>query len=93
MHGLLGGGAASKIEVQIFHFGAMLAHFSLLGASWAHFSRLAALVVAFASFLVVLECSGHDFGASWAQFSWFLGPLKPYFPRSLGWICVLAQVR
>ena len=89
---LRGGPARSFGRVFGFYVGAMLAHFSLLGASWVHFSRLAALVVAFPVFLGVLECSGHDFGASWAQFSWFLGPLKPHFPKPFCRICVLAQV-
>ena len=71
----------------------MLALFSLLGASWAHFSRLAELVGVFGRFFCVLECFGHDFGASWAPFSWLLGPPRPHFSRLFCRNRVLAQVR
>ena len=71
----------------------MLALFSLLGASWAHFSRLAELVGVFGRFFGVLECFGHDFGASWAPFSWLLGPPRPHFSRFFCRNRVLAQVR
>ena len=40
----------------------MLAHFSLLGASWENFSRLAAYVASFGRFFGVLARSGLDFG-------------------------------
>ena len=49
-------------QVKIFHVGAMLALFSLLGASWAHFSRLAAFVASLGRFFRVLARSGLDFG-------------------------------
>ena len=46
--------------------GSMLAHFSLLSASWAHFSRLAAFVAPFGRFFRDLGRSSLDFGApSW----------------------------
>ena len=46
--------------------GSMLAHFSLLSASWVHFSRLAAFVAPFGRFFRDLGRSSLDFGApSW----------------------------
>ena len=44
--------------------GSMLAHFSLLSASWVHFSRLAAFVAPFGRFFRDLGRSSIDFGAS-----------------------------
>ena len=89
------GGAKSipPCRSKFFHVGAMLALLSLLGASWAHFSRLAALVGAFGRFSCVLECSGHDFGASWAPFSWLLKRPWPHFSRFFCTTCVMAQLR
>ena len=43
----------------------MLAHFSLLGASWALFLCLAAFLVAFWRFLCVLGRLELDFGGFW----------------------------
>ena len=83
---------AGRGRSKFSHVGAMLALFPLLGASWAHFSRLAALVVAFGCFFGVLECFGHDFDASWAAFSWPLGPPRPHFSRLLASVCALVQM-
>ena len=48
------------------HVGTILAHFSLLSASWVHFSRLAAFVVPVGRFFHALGRSSLDFGApSW----------------------------
>ena len=85
-HGVIG-------RVFGLHVGAMLASLSLLGASWAHFSRLAARVGAVGRFSCVLECSGHDFGTSWALFSWLLKRPWPHFSKFFCTTCVMAQMR
>ena len=83
----------AKIEVKTWpcwgHVGAMLAHFSLLGASRTHFSHLAALVVALYCFFDTLERSGGDIGALEAPFSRLLEAPRTYFSRLLC-ACVLA---
>ena len=94
LHFLSRGGLHGVID-RVFglHVGAMLASLSLLGASWAYFSRLAARVGAVGRFSCVLECSGHDFGTSWAVFSWFLKRPWPHFSKFFCTTCVMAQVR
>ena len=85
-HGVIG-------RVFGLHVGAMLASLSLLGASWAHFSRLAARVGAVGRFSCVLECSGHNFGTSWALISWLLKRPWPHFSQFFCTTCVMAQMR
>ena len=90
---LRGGTVLDRGRPKSCHVGAMLALFSLLGASWAHFSRLTARVGVFGRFFGVLKCFGHDFGASWAPFSWLLGRPRPHFSRLFCRNRALAQVR
>ena len=73
--------------------GSMLAHFSLLSASWVHFSRLAAFVAPFGRFFRDLGRSSLDFGTSWALFSWLLKRPWPHFSRFFCTTCVMAQMR
>ena len=64
---LRGGSSRGKhlrsVEI-FFRVGAMLAIFSLLGASWLRFVPLAAFAVALARFFRILGWPGLDFGGS-----------------------------
>ena len=70
-------------EAQIFYVGAMLAHFSLLGASWAHFLRLAAFVAFLGRFFRALGRSRVDFGRPRTSPESVLEPPGPYFASFL----------
>ena len=85
-------GVAGENCQKFCQVGSMLAHFSLLSASWTHFSRLAALVVAFGCFFDVLERSGGDLGALEAPFWRLLEAPRAYFSRLLC-ACVLCAVQ
>ena len=69
------------MEVETPLVGAMLAHFSLLGASWLLFSRLAAFGDPSWSFFSRLGALGLDFGGVRGVPGRVLEAPRPYFPK------------